>query len=273
MLTQNEKWLRIFFDYGAAVFFVGMAAVEWYLAVVCCRKFSRDEPLRLAWQLISISSACRLAGLCLAHIYAVPTGLNPYSWIDPAFLGAAMAPSRRLGLSVSGPIHMMFLAAGLWQVLLVYGRVGLAAKLSWTDRMLMLIVLSFTIWQGCELVVYGSQPLTIENALNWMTDPLLSLLLIEAILLRRAALTMEGGVIVLCWGTYTNAIFVTSLGSMGIWATLHNYIPWPLNSLTWYIWFFTSAAFALAPAYQLEVIQRTHERAFPKLGRSGASLV
>lgn len=229
--------------------------------------------MRSAWRLISISSACRLAGLTLAHIYAVPTGLNPYSWIDPAFLTAAAAPSRRLGLSVSGPIHMMFLAAALWQVLFVYRQVGLAAKLNWMDRILILAVLGFTFWQGCDLFVHGSPPLTVGNALNWLTDPLLSLLLIEAILLRRSVLRMQGGMVSRCWGAYAKAIFVTSLGSMGMWAASYQYIPWPLTSLTWYIWFFASAAFAMAPAYQLEVMQRTRERALPKLGRSGVDVL
>ena len=141
MMTQDERWIRFFFDFGAALFFVGMAAVEWYLAVVCCRHFSQFEPMRRAWLLISISSACRLAGLSLTHIYAVPTRLNPYSWIDPTFLSVATGPARRLGLALGGPIHMLFLAAGLCQVLMVYRQIGLAAKVNKTDRVLILVVL------------------------------------------------------------------------------------------------------------------------------------
>ena len=220
------------------------------------------EPMRRVWLLVSISSACRLAGLSLTHIYAVPTGLNPYSWIDPTFLSVATGTARRLGLAVGGPIHMMFLAAGLCQALLVYRQIGLGTMLKWTDRTMILVVLGFTVWQGCEVFASASQALTIENALNWITDPLLSLLLIEAILLRRYTLRIEGGAIARCWGTYANAIFVTSVGSMGLWATSHQYIAWPLNSLTWYVWFLASAAFAMAPAYQLEVLQRTREHAF-----------
>jgi hypothetical protein len=272
LVTQDERWIRSFFDFGGALFFVGMAAVEWYFALVCCRKFSQFAPMRRAWRLISIGSACRLAGLSLAHIYAVPTVWNPYFWIDPAFLSVSADSSRRFGLAVSGPIHMMFLAGGLCQVLIAHRQVGLAERLGWMDRFLILTVGGFTVWQLSELFGSGSQPLTITSALNWLTDPLLSVLLVQSIVLRRTVTRMEGGLICKCWGAFASGVFATSVGSMGIWAASHQYVPWPLSSLTWYVWFLSSAAFALAPAYQLEVMQWNRQRTLSELGKSRAAV-
>lgn len=261
MLTRDEVWIRLFFDYGGTLFFVGMAGLEWYLAFLCCGRFFSGEPLRGAWRLISISAACRLVGMTLTQVYAVPSGLNPYLWLDPAFMKAVAIPFGHLGMALSGPIHMLFLAVGIGKVLLVYRRTGLGARLKWIDGAALVLVLGFTLRQGYELLAYGGQPFTFDNALKWMTDPLLSLLLVEAILLRSYVLKMSGGGIARCWGAYAAAIFATSLGSISMWATTHEYLAWPLNSLSWYIWFFVSAAYAMAPAYQLEMNKQANEHA------------
>jgi len=256
VMTQDETWIRSFFDCASPVFFVVMAVLEWYLAMLCCRQFSTLDPLRRAWLLISIGSACSLVGLTLTHIYATTSGLNPYLGIDPAFVSANAIPSRRVGLSLSGPIHMTFLAAGLCQVLRVYKQVSPATNSKWMDRMAITIVLGFMVRQSYESVVCHAQPFAIHNALNWMTDFLLNVLLVEAILLRRYVLRMRGGGIARCWGAYVTAIFATSLGRLGVWAVTHQYIPWPLSSATWCIWFVVCAAYAIAPAYQMELYHR-----------------
>ena len=260
--TQQEVWIRFFFDHAGALFFVGMAGVEFCLGVLCYRQFSAGEPLRRAWLLISIGSACRLIGMVTAHILGAQSFLNPYLWHRPS-AGDAVASFRRMGLAMSGPIHMMLLAAGLFQVLLVYRRVGLAARLRGVDWILLAVVVSFTCGQGYEVLVSrsSSRPLTVYAVLNWMTDPLLSFLLMEAILIRRYVLHMGRGLIAQCWGAYTKAIFATSLGSIGMWAMNYQHIPLPLSSLTWYVWFVVSAAFAVGPAFQLQAIRRANERA------------
>ncbi len=265
LATDNEAWIRYFFDYASALFFVGMGGAEFYLSLLCCLQFSSGEVLRRAWQFIVMGSACRFAGLIIAHLYGIHSYLNPDVWLRNLDSKQTLS-LRRLGLAVSGPVSMILLAAGLFHVLRVYRRLGLAPRLKKVDHVLLVLVFSFTLCQGFDVLHSLSgmhESATIYHVLNWVTDPLLSLLLLEAVLIRRYVTHMGPGLIARCWGAYTKAIFATSLGSMSMWAISHEIIPWPLNSVTWYIWFVVSAAFALGPAYQVEAFRRAQERASP----------
>jgi hypothetical protein len=95
--------------------------------------------------------------------------------------------------------------------------------------------------------------------LLWLSDPLLSLLLIEAILVRRSVVRMGQGLVAKCWGMYVLAIVITSAGDAAIWAGNHDLLSEQLTALSWYIWFVAAAAFACAPAYQLAAISLTRE--------------
>jgi len=259
IMSGDERGLRLFFDYAAASFFVGMACFELCLTVVCYRQFSVGEPLRRAWLLIAASSACRVTGMAVAHILGVKSYLNPFYWQKSLTLDDSVASFfRPLGLVVSGPMHMALLAIGLFQVLKIYRGVGLAVRLRNIDRLLLALVLGFTAWQGCEIALSKpfSGSFSAYTLINWMTDPLLCVLLWQAILIQRYVSSMGKGFVPRCWGAFTKAIFATSLGSMGMWASAYQHIPYPLNSISWYIWFLVSALFTLGPAYQLEAIQR-----------------
>ena len=65
---------------------------------------------------------------------------------------------------------------------------------------------------------------------------------------------MGWGLIPRCWLAFTAAIFLTSLGDMGLWAVTEGYLPPALVALSWHIWFVAAACFALGPAYQLQAI-------------------
>ena len=51
---------------------------------------------------------------------------------------------------------------------------------------------------------------------------------------------------------------MTALGDMGIWAADRGYLHSPWHALTWYLWLPAAASFALAPAFQLEVIRNAN---------------
>jgi hypothetical protein len=53
---------------------------------------------------------------------------------------------------------------------------------------------------------------------------------------------------------YVIAIVTTSAGDASLWAANAGLLSAPMTALSWYIWFFASAAFASAPAYQLAAI-------------------
>ncbi|MEW5974805.1 MAG: hypothetical protein AB1898_03250 [Acidobacteriota bacterium] len=36
-------------------------------------------------------------------------------------------------------------------------------------------------------------------------------------------------------------------------------IPWSWSSIAWYVWFVSSTAYALGPAYQLEAMRRARQ--------------
>ncbi len=65
---------------------------------------------------------------------------------------------------------------------------------------------------------------------------------------------MGWGLIPRCWLAFTAAIFLTSLGDMGLWAVTEGYLPPAPVALSWHIWFVAAACFALGPAYQLQAI-------------------
>ncbi len=263
LATQNEAWIRYFFDCQSPVFFLSFAALELYFGVVSWMHFSPGEPLRPAWLLIVLGSICRLTGLIIAHVHSVNSFLNPYHLLGDVVTGSMAADLRQLGLAISGPVHMILLASGLLLVVSAYRKLGLATRLRFIDHVLLGLVVAYTVRQGYEVVRWAGQsrgPITVFDTLHWVTDPLLSLLLLQAILLRRYVISMGWGLIGKCWGAFTVAIFATSLGNMGMWAASYEYIPWPLNSVTWYIWYVASAAYTLGPAYQVEAILRAKEQ-------------
>ena len=102
--------------------------------------------------------------------------------------------------------------------------------------------------------------MTLTAVLNWITDPLLSCLLVEAVLVRRAVVGMGWGLISKSWGAYTAAIFLTSLAHMLMWADSYGYIRWQVGAIAWYLWFVVTAAYALGPAYQLQASVRAKQQ-------------
>lgn len=262
LLSGNERWIRAYFDYQGALFFVAVGALEFFLTLLARRQFYADEPLRKAWSLIMLASAVRWVGLVFANWFNVPSYINPRFYFAQPWDTESAASLREFGLLL-GPIHMLLLAVGLGMVLWLYRRLGILANLKLVDYALLALVLAFTLRQGHQiyhLVAQENDPLTLTAVLNWVTDPLLSCLLVEAILIRRAVVSMGWGLISKSWGSYTVAIFLTSLAHMLTWADRYGYIPWQVGAIAWYIWFVVTAAYALGPAYELQASIRARQQ-------------
>jgi hypothetical protein len=233
---QNVLW---YFRYPGRMLLVGSSALELWLSLTAARAFTLRDPLQPAWLMIAASATSRLVGTLFANFY-------------PADL-------REVGLAIGGPVQMAFLAVGLLFVLRVYRRLGWLARPKLVDYALFAMVLGFTLYQAIEVVPWRSGPASPASgiaAINWASDPLLSLLLVEAIVLRRTVLQMRGGLVARCWGFYAAAIVITLIGDIGIWATAYGHLPWPLSSLNWYVWLVSAGAYAVAPAYQVAAVQR-----------------
>jgi hypothetical protein len=167
------------------------------------------------------------------------------------------ANSIQMALVVGGPLSMAFLAIGLGRVLSIQRKFQLAGSLTRGDQALLVLILAFSISQiAVNIPLLGRHP-SLGTILLWFSDPLLAVLLVEAVLVRRWVIRVGHGLLSRCWGMFVVAIVTTSAGDAAIWATNHDLLPEPLAALSWYVWFVAAAAFASAPAYQLAAITLT----------------
>jgi hypothetical protein len=244
--TGNDLWVTSFFNYQGALFFLLCSGIGSGVSLMVWRQFSPGDAMRPAWFLIFLSFALRLSGDVLTHLLSINSSASPIAL-------------KELGQVVGGPGAMVLLAGGLLLVLRMYRRLGLLARLTVFDYVLVGAVTAYTLRFAYDLLEWQSDspaPVTILKAIKWLSDPLLSLLLFEAIFIRRSVIRMGSGLISRCWGAFTAGIFFTSVGDMGLWAVAQGYLNWPQSSITWYVWFLASAAYALGPAYQAEAMSR-----------------
>lgn len=257
MVTGNLTTLRLFFDGPGELFLGAMPVLELVLCLLVLRSFSRGDPMRAAWILILAAAACHAVGGVLAHILGTPSLVKMLKWAwTPGHDGIALM--RRAGLALAGPFEMALLCLGLFAALRVYRQAGVWARLKRMDWVLLALVSAFTVFQLYQVGVAlrsGKHMDPIET-IELANDPMLCVLVMAAILLHRSAVSLGRGLIARCWAAFAMAILFTSIGDMGIWAVAYGYIPWPYAAITWYIWFPSAAAYALAPAYQVAALRR-----------------
>jgi hypothetical protein len=193
----------------------------------------------------------------LIQILSANSPLNPLTRSGLSAFNPDMAAIYRFGLIVGGPLQMLLLAAGLGYLLRLCRRSGIVARFQPSDWVLLSIAGLETYFEISYLVgtVRGGGVLTLYDYLMATTGPLLILLLIEANLVRSYMGTLNRGMVAKCWSAFAVAIFLTSLGNLGIWLNLHGYLPPGIVSVTWYIWFLSATAYTLGPAWQIEAIQ------------------
>jgi len=154
------------------------------------------------------------------------------------------------------PVYMLFLAFGLFYVLKACRQNGIVGRFHAVDILLLLVVAGYTVNFFVSLASAPARAhvTRVEQILDWTSDPLLCILLLEAILIRRSVGFMGWGLIARCWLSFTAAIFLTSIGDMGLWAWWKGYLPPALETASWYVWFLAGAAYALGPCYQLQAM-------------------
>jgi len=266
LVTGRYVVLGWYFSTLGTLFFLVMTAIECCVALICRSWFDSDEPMRLAWGMIACAALARLGGVLLR---AVSDGHLPWGyWHQFSQLpGGLFTNLSQMGLVVGGPLSMAFLAIGLGRVLGIQRKFHLLGSLTRADKALLVLVVAFSVSQlFIILPLLGSHP-SLGTMLLWLSDPLLSLLLIEAILVRRSVIRMGQGLVAKCWGMFVLAIVVTSAGDAAIWASSHNLLSESITALSWYIWFVAAAAFASAPAYQLAAISLTRGTSTHLMGK------
>jgi hypothetical protein len=249
-------WVEQYFRVPGAILLVLLAGVQLWFSVQVCGEFEPGEPILAAWQLIAASAAFDLTGSLAVQVLGVDTALNPLSYLS--WWSKAIATSIvQAGHILGGPCRFILLAAGLVRVLKLYRESGFMGRLRVLDWALLAGFAAYCVDELGGVVVavqQGKEPAWSE-VLRWPVDPILCLLLAEALLLHRSVERTGPGLIGRCWGTYSCGIVLVLLGDVASWATSYGYLPWPWSAIAWYVWAPAAAAFALAPAYQLEAIR------------------
>ena len=279
MVANREPfWIRAYFYYPGALFFIGCSLLEGWLAYLCWQRFRPGDLLRPAWFLIALSALLSIVGGLVSHILGQASHLNPLFYLPADRSDAAIRTALDIG-HIFSPVYMALLAAGLYHVVRACRRNGILGRLHAFDMLLLGIVFVFTAYSVSTIVMTArsaEQAPTLGTIIGWASDPLLCILLLEAILIRRSTANMGWGLISRCWLSFTVAIFLTSVGDIGLWASAYHYLPYSLEVSSWYIWFVASAAYAVGPAYQLqamlratagdEAVERTSEAIAPPIG-------
>lgn len=266
LVSGEAAWIRSYLRYAGGAFVTGFALLEFVLALRALHAFSRGDALRPAWFLINVAAAARLLGFILAEIFSPGPGLEGPRFIAQPAPWIPLAPQHRAGLALAGPVALLLLSPALALVARAYDRHGLSGELR-THDWLALGVASFLMvsdtWDGIRWSLAHEAPLDLYRALGFVVEPLLLVLLFQALTLRRAAVTMAGGLIGRCWSAYSAAVFLTVVGCLGQWAVNYGYLPKPVLIPVWYVWFLVSAAFAAGPAYQVEALRRVQRGLLP----------
>ena len=254
--TGDPMWIRSFFAYPGALFLVGCSFIGSWAGFKCWKQFSPGDVLRPAWLLITVSAVCQLIGGIVTHVFGNDSRLNPIVLFDRAGAAPVMRRAAEYG-PIFSPIYMLFLALGLFYVLKACRQNGIIGRFHAVDFLLLLVVAGYTVNFFVSVAFAPSATARlagVQQLIRWTSDPLLCILLLEAILIRRSIAIMGWGLIARCWLSFNAAIFLTSIGDMGLWAWWKGYLPHALEIASWYVWYLAGAAYALGPSYQLQAM-------------------
>jgi hypothetical protein len=260
-VSGNSAWIDGFFGLPSGLLTVALAVVQLTYSVHLCSQFLSGEPLYRVWLLISASAGCDLVSSLNVQIFSVDAFWNPATHMA-GWSRSSGAAIRQIGLTAGGPLRFTLLALGLLYALRIYRRSGFLGRLTLADYTLLTVVAAYVINEFRDLWIalqQGKHPAWGE-ILNWPVDPLLCILLAEAMLLYRSTQRMGPGWIGRCWVAFSAGISLVVLGDISIWAMNYGYLPYPWSSIGWYLWLPSSAAFAVAPVYQMDVIRKASAR-------------
>ncbi len=236
---------------------VGLATCQLWLAIRCWRGFRASQTMWAVWGGLTSAAAAQLTGSVIAQVLSARTPLNPW----PELAGSAAL--RGFGVACAGQLHLSLLLISFALAIAVHRSFGWRGRLRWYDLAMILAVAGFTGRQAWDLfVLYPDQMTSPARMIPWLTDPLLLVLLILALVLWRTAGSMQGGLTGLCWGFYGLGIVLTAVGDFSIWTIWSGHLKMQDASLvSWFVWLPAYAAFALGPACQVEAVRLARRNA------------
>ena len=262
-IAGNNAWIEEFFRVPGALLLVWLAAVGLLFSVRVYRGFFPGEPMRRAWQLIALSAGSELAGSILIQVFGTQSRLNPLTYFTH---GAEQVPVlRSVGTFLDGPCRFALLATALFLVLRLYRQSGFLGRYTAPDWVALAWFGAYVAREAAEVVAAMQRGKRFPPAqiLNFPADPLLWVLLAQALRLLRSVQQTGAGWIGKCYGAFSVGIFLILVGDVAIWATSWGYLPWPWSTLGWYVWIPAAVAFALAPVYKWEAMQSVESSRAP----------
>jgi hypothetical protein len=253
--TTELRWLVSYTRGPGALLLVSMAIAGFWFSYRVSQQFSPGEPLLTGWRLIALSGAFDTLGAIVVQILAVDSVLNPLTvgaWWSPGLATDIGEWGRFMG----GPCRMLVLAAGLLFVLEVYRRSGFLARLLARDWIIVGAMTTYVLaeaWAVYVAIKSGKQP-GLGEILHYPTDPLLLLLLGQALLLYRSVGEMGAGWVGRCWKAFSIGVILISIGDLLSLAEAYGHIQWPWSAIDWFVWYPAAAVFAAAPTFQLEAM-------------------
>lgn len=264
LLTGSYDLLILFFRNAGAAFLLIVTSAAAYFADRARSQFDVMEPLHLAWTMVFLSASCEVAGALGVQVLSMDIAWNPLVLLG-VFNGQRARTLRGAGLVVGGPVALALLSAGLSRVLSLKRQLEISGRLTALDRIFIGAIVIFAVAQLYEAHrMMSLNPTAVDSTqvLLWSTDPLLAVLLIQAVSIRRFALNLGHGLVARCWWMMAAGVAFTSLGDAFMWAETYGMIPTVFYPVGWFIWFFPATAFACAPCFQLEAMRLAHEGSY-----------
>ncbi len=274
LITGSFDFLVLFFQHAGAAFFLCVTATAAYFAYRVRTQFDSSEPMHLTWSMVFLSSCCQFAGLTCSQVLSVNIVWNPLVWLGPFDAWRASA-LRDVGLVISSPVAFLLLAGGLSRVLVLKRRLELVGALTTGDRIFIAAILIFTASQFGEMgrmLAHNRSAINATQVLLWFTDPLLAVLLIQAVSIRRLVVHLGDGLVARCWWMMAAGVAFTSAGNAFMWIENYGLISPVLYPVGWFLWFLPVTAFACAPCYQLEAMRQAHEGSYSLAIHRGQAL-
>jgi hypothetical protein len=254
-LARKPALMADFLRYPGALFLVSASGAGFWLSMRCWQQFSKADLLRQAWLLTMLAAGASVVGNAFSLILGAYTPLNPLMHTLTGWPAPAIKAFARVGLLLGGPFQMALLACGLSFVLRAYRRSGLFPHLARWIWLLGAVLMLYTVHEAklLQALLRTGHVSGGFQMLGWPSDPLLIVLLFEAVCILRPVLGTGWGLIAKCWGAFAAGIALHALSDILISV---GGLPEAAHTLAWFAWFLAGAAYVLGPAYQLEAFRR-----------------
>ena len=244
------------YDSTSALSVTAMAGVDLWLCLLVLGSFPAGAPLRSAWVLITFAAAARAVSGVLTEFLGSNWLLNPLAWSEQPKSGL-IAQIRHLALIAGGPVRLAILAVALLAALGMLRKFGFRARPTAADWAVSGVVCMLTLCrlgETCAASLAGRQ-ISQEDWISLAGLPILCVLALEAMLLRRSLARMGNGLIAKTWVALVFGILLTGAGEVAFWVIPHFSPTPPLAMFCALLRLTIGSVFALVPAYQL-VAQR-----------------